>query len=956
MPIEDPTFGCGTFLPGVGPGNFSDFDGGGTIDGGGGGDPPDPPDPPDDVGDGVAIGGGGPGQPPHPGPPDIKPPDPPPPGGGGAAAGGAPAPSDPGGATCKCTITTHVFNGPFMLDGFCIIFVSLLKTCVPLGTPESGWRAIFDGFIADGYSPIGGTGAAGAAGCVCGTNTCTNTYMTLRKRCPGGLDDVSQDAGGGGGGAAPGAPKSDQPGGPTEPDGGGAGGTAAGDPGGTAGAGLADGGTGGGGGGSAGVPGGTARGGFFDGGTGGGAYGAPSKGGVAGGGFFGGEGGGGGVSVDRDSGLAGGALSVESELDSGSLISETIQSGEVDLNDPAIVSMVLREMPAGIEDPDIAFVTTPTFPTLVPNSVYPELFKDRIDSNIAYILSNKVRPGNWDSTRSAGVTPTTVYDSLKTRVQTILGEIRNYDGTPLNKNQIFSMIGTRILDGTISEVTLKSLQDLATSSKERVPILIKRSSSNRVNEVAALALVDRNKFTLDPAKAEGNMRNILPNWKTLASDIDKYIEVTIGGEVIKYYVKDDDTFIDRTTLGISDGDYFDVKQGTGSFRIFAKSEKDHAFLLPEATRQQAISLLGGNSGRTLEVSASILSNIEFDYSLSAPRQDFYVLSCVLSSIDTKPSLGGSFLLKDSTAQYALMDTSTTNGLRSVNNYIKYKANHRVFILDDEDLMLDYITTTSSLTLKQTDILFDSPKENKSIPLLTRQIPWYIMVYPTNRSDFNIFNSKSKIFSLETSGNVGRILDCRTSIVPDFSKQQTNKFVRIQTNGRTAVDVYGNSNPQTRITQIAPTDKVFTTGYRERGNLVSAEKYTPSRKKSGFRLVKEIITELNNNYLLGLNGIGKSLTEFDVYSRLTLQQYNLLSRLESFRLIQSSIRNGLIAEVKVIPPISRADKRVSFQKTQLVRRKVGAPADTFTSIKGTKNGETIVPPTTTGEATFGPIRR
>jgi len=128
-------------------------------------------------------------------------------------------------------------------------------------------------------------------------------------------------------------------------------------------------------------------------------------------------------------------------------------------------------------------------------------------------------------------------------------------------------------------------------------------------------------------------------------------------------------------------------------------------------------------------------------------------------------------------------------------------------------MLDYITTTSSLTLKQTDILFDSPKENKSIPLLTRQIPWYIMVYPTNRSDFNIFNSKSKIFSLETSGNVGRVLDCRTTIVPGFSKQQTNKFVRIQTNGRTAVDVYGNSNPQTRITQIAPTDKVFTTGYR-----------------------------------------------------------------------------------------------------------------------------------------------
>jgi len=1103
---EESTFGCGDFLPGVGPGNFDDFDGGGTIDaGGGGGGPPDPPDPTGPptviidgpcpcvmidwdihyewVDDGTCYRSiiiyrdckpvGTPHNPnigaalttmmqdgwdfvppdfgygdtcdcatglpcidiyilmsklcPDGYDPDLRPPDddgpviPPPsllktywrcipfgPGDGFTrecrpitqaanlpqppnsyltlaeckvhCQGSTPTtPTTPGGApgdgaTCKCTITTHVFSPTIMVGGFCTIFVSLLKTCVPLGTPESGWRAIFNGYIADGWSPQGGSTTGVGVGCICGTNTCANTYMTLKKRCPGGLDDVSQ--GGGGGGGSPQDPPGGTAGGPTDPYGGksgGGGGTAAGDPGGIAGRGL----VGGAGGAPGGAPGGADKGGLLGdgspggggagappgaagaglvrgggagaGGVRGGAYGGADKGGLLGDGSPGGGGGGAG-------GAAGAGLVSNSEVDFGSLISEAVQSGEIDLNDPAIISMVLKKLPGGIEDPDIAFDTVPEFPTLVSNSVYPELFKERIDSNIAYILSNKRRSGNWDSTRSAGVTPTTVYNSLKTKVQAILGEIRNYDGTLLSKNQIFSMIGTRILDGTISEVTLKYLQDLAKSSKERTSIIIKRSVSNKVNEVAALAIVDRNKFTLDPSKAEGIMKNILPNWKTLASDIDKYIEVTIGGEVIKYYVKDDDTFIDRTTLGISDGYYFEVKQGTGSLRIFVKSEKDHAFLLPEATRQQAISLLGGTPGRTLEVSASILSDIEFDYSLSAPRQDFYVLSCVLSSIDTKPSLGGSFLLKESTAQYALMDTSTTNGLRSVNNYIKYKANHRVFILDDEDLMLDYITTTSSLTLKQTDILFDSPKENKTIPLLTRQIPWYIMVYPSNRSDFNIFNSKSRILSLETSGNVGRVLDCRTTLIADFSKRQTNKFIRRRTNGINAVNVYGIRDTQTRITQITPTDTVFTTGYIEDGAYVSAEKYTPSRKKTGFRLVKEIITELNNNYLLGLNGIGRSLTEFDVYSRLTLQQYNLLSRLESFRIIQASIRNGLIANVKVIPPINRADKRVSFQKTQLVRRKVGAPADTFIPVKGTKNGETIVPPTTTGEATFAPISR
>ena len=432
--------------------------------------------------------------------------------------------------------------------------------------------------------------------------------------------------------------------------------------------------------------------------------------------------------------------------------------------------------------------------------------------------------------------------------------------------------------------------------------------------------------------------------------------MSVGGEVRKYYVKDDDTFVDRSTLGISDGDYFDVKVGSETNRLYAKSEKDHAFILPEVTRQKAISLLGGNPGRTLEVRASILSGIEFDYSLSAPRQDFYVLSCVLSSIDTKPSQGGSFLLKDTTAQYALAETKTPEGIREVNEYIKYKANHRVFMLDDEDIMLDYITATSSLTLKQTDILFDSPKENKTIPLLTRQIPWYIMVYPTNRSDLNIFNSKSKIISLEASGEVGRSLSCRTTIVPEFSKQQTNKFVRIRTDGKTAVDVYGNPNTQTRITQIMPTDKVFKTAYKERETLVSAEQYKPSRKKTGLRLLKEIITELDSNYLLGLNGIGKSLTEFDVFSRLTLQQFNLLSRLESFSIVKASIRNGIIANVKVVPPINRADTRVSFQKTQLVRRREGASADTFTPVKGTKSAETIIPPTTTGDSSFGPVTR
>ena len=1066
MAGEETTFGCGTFLPGFGPDNFPDFDGGGTIDGGGGDDdddgddggidPRDPPGPP------IPPGGGqitfwvctGPPQwlcnsvtqpshiPPPPGAYRTKaaceafchggPPGggitpggggPPPPGGGiGPGTPGGPPGEPPGGGQqmCRCKpvgepkvkITDH--------PQYKKIVITFKQSCQPHPPGAPTGKSIIDAVVKTYLGP----------NCELGTGSGkTDTNCQKNGKCTGPCGPIKVEifctkiTGGDGGDATPpggdddgggiigGGDRDQTGGGFVDDDGGGiigrgdnqgAGGGFVDDDGGgiigggdrdQTGGGLLDDGDGGGiikggdrdqtGGGfvddddddGGGIIGGGDNqgigGGFFDNGNGGGIIGGGDNQGI-GGGYFDDGGFGGGITQGGDSTLfgpggfyssfnpnAGSALAKNAEWDKNSIISEVIKQGEINLNNPALVAMILRKKPTGIEDSDVAFIRSPEAPKLVPNnSGNTQLFNPKIDSNIEYILSNKRNFGNWNSRAAAGVTPDTVYNSLKPEVQELLGQIRNYDGTLITRNQIFAMIGTRILDGTISTISLKFLQTLADNSKKREPISIKRSSNSKVNEVAALALVERNMFTLDPAKATGSMKNILPNWKTLASDIDKYIEVIVGGKIKKYYVKDDNTFINRSTLSLEEGDYFDVARGAVTVRLFAKSEKDHAFLLPEKTRQKAIKLLGGDGGRTLRVSSdlSAVSGIEFDYSLSTPRQNFYVLSCVLSSINTKPNLVGSFLLKDSTARYELMDTQTTQGLRDINTFIKYKANHRVFILEDSDVMLDHIAGTSALTVQQTDIIFDSPKENKTIPLLTRQIPWYIMVYPTNRSTFNLFNSKSKIVELDATGTITRQLRCKTTIVPNFSKQHTNKFVRIQTHGKTGEDVLGVVNPQSRITQITSSDTVFQTGYIQNRKLTSAEDYVPSRRKTGVRLVKEIITELDTNYLLGLNGIGKSLTEFDVYSRLTLQQFNILSRTESFKTIQDSVRNGLIADVKMIPPIRRADARISFQKTQLVQRKVGAPADTFVSIKGTNDGQTIIPPTTTGPSTFGPITR
>jgi len=326
------------------------------------------------------------------------------------------------------------------------------------------------------------------------------------------------------------------------------------------------------------------------------------------------------------------------------VVQTAIKTGELNLNDPELVNQILKKKPYGVQDSVIAFLTNPPPPKGVKNdSGYSEFFKDPIDSNLLYVLQNVKNEGNWDSRRAAGVTPQVIFDNLNHEVKAILSRIRNFDGSPLTQVQIFNMIGSRALDGTLKKLSIGYLQKLAEDSEKRVPVTITRSSSNQVNEVAALALIERNMFPLDP-DALGSQRDaeLIKNWKIVPSDVDMYVPFSVGGEVKRFYINDDETFIDRTTLSLKDGGYFDVLGGPVAGRLFSESEADHAFYIPESTRQKAIQILGGEAGRTLTVSADAATsfNIEYDSSLSSPRQPYYLLSGVLTTLQTQPSPKG----------------------------------------------------------------------------------------------------------------------------------------------------------------------------------------------------------------------------------------------------------------------------------------------------------------------------
>jgi len=620
----------------------------------------------------------------------------------------------------------------------------------------------------------------------------------------------------------------------------------------------------------------------------------------------------------------------------------------VDLSDPILSNYILSKRPSGFEDEEIFFNDTPKKSVKVINtSKITDIFSRYIDDNFLYMLENQYLFGDWDSSRAGSITIESVYNNLNLETKDILSKIINYDRSPLSKVQIFGLIGSRILDGTVKNINKAALIRLQRASSEEKPLQITRSKSSIVNETVALGLVEKNYYSLEPSSYSGRAAETMKNRKTLSSDIDRYIEVSVGGVTQRYYVNDDDTFVDRSTLALKDGEYFDITIGGEITRLYSKSEKDHAYLVPEKTKQIALNILGGDIARTLTVSGDP-KGIELDYSLSSPRQDIYFLSCVLSSISTAPNTQGNRHIKNTTARY---ENVSLQDIDEINEYIKYKENHQTFILDDEDLILDYVERSNQLFLSQNDILVDSPKENKTLPLLTRQIPWYILLYPTNNPENNPFNVKSQIVNITPSSNlvgasVTRQLRTRTSINPKF-RNTTGQFISTDLVGREGRDVYQQETNQARINKLNLNNINIKSGYLNNNkNIIAAEEYTPARKKTGLRLLAEIVTEIDNNYLLGLNGIGKSITEFDVLSRLNFNQFNTLSRLENFQAIKNSIFNGMISDVKVTPGTKYADSKLAVRKTQLVRRKSTAPKqDQYPEIKSTNSNRSIQPPTT-----------
>ena len=97
----------------------------------------------------------------------------------------------------------------------------------------------------------------------------------------------------------------------------------------------------------------------------------------------------------------GGGQTSKSSKTKQSIINEAKQDRFIDLNDPLLVNRILKKKPTGLQDSDVGFMIQHTKGRFIRNETgHTDIFADRIDSNIAYVLRNKKNSGDWDSTKA----------------------------------------------------------------------------------------------------------------------------------------------------------------------------------------------------------------------------------------------------------------------------------------------------------------------------------------------------------------------------------------------------------------------------------------------------------------------------------------------------------------------------------------------------------------------------
>ena len=614
----------------------------------------------------------------------------------------------------------------------------------------------------------------------------------------------------------------------------------------------------------------------------------------------------------------------------------------------------ISKNPTGIYDEEISILAPGPSEASeqVSNSRYDtSLFSTSINLGVEYLLKKNNLFETWNSTYINQLTTQNVIDSINPEVIKDLKRIQKEDGEYFSDYDIYTTVFTSLVRGTILNsdsdgINVEEIRELADGSEnQNDPQVFVAGVDEVTKEYAALGLLEADSTPINPKSAQGISINRLKNLKVLPTDINAKIPIIIDGVEHSRFVKVDGTILDHSSLAINDGYYLTINVGGVNKKLFCNTELSHTVFCSTESRAKAIKVLGGTNTREISVTSTYSQNLEDTVDLnsdeSSPREDFYIFKLNASSISTTDALQ-STLLKNTEAVYDLMDSSSAAGIDNVNDYVRHKGlYYKTMCVNHDDNILDYMLAGSSFSYKQEDILYNAPKTSISITNFVRQLPYFIIIFPTNRFKYLPYQTKSRISDINVDNNsITRNLTFKTLL---NYKNERRKFIEEKLGYPEGVtkDVYGNEEIQNKIFFLNKDARIYKHGYRVNDKVTVGT--SVSRTRSTFSLVRRILEDIDDTYVVDTQGTGKGVYYFDLFSRMTLTEFNKFKYLSNYSMILPRFANGAVNNLRLLYPVTGAGS-MSLSLTGLKKQRIGKESK-FPVINTTNDDRLIVPPTT-----------
>lgn len=399
---------------------------------------------------------------------------------------------------------------------------------------------------------------------------------------------------------------------------------------------------------------------------------------------------------------------------------------------------------------------------LVSNIFYRNIFADYVSEEIYHVLNSINTNAPWNEKKILSITTDKIALSINPFLLNILNNLHDISYQKIPLATFLEVIKKHLLTGTLDEFDVKYYQTVYERQKQDPIKEYVLPQSKALIEKTALKVINENQISLSlENKVDYNARQIRRS-KKLNEDINVRTKVeTLEGNFVDLFVPNkgieieyledvDENLIDFEKLefpletGPGDGYYVPLETFTGDIVPFElETDASAAAYTPPEIRYEALKLI--NEDPNFYITASSLSaQHEFKQNdtgeVNLESMYFKLELSSVSNLTTNNLLVDRYSAKyiRLTSQSAIDEHCDTNGLSITRMNIDYR-----------DPIFRYIKDRSFFEYEQNDINFKRQTLNKGIgnnTILTRNLPFGIIITPVKGSKYNPYNGMSNIDS------------------------------------------------------------------------------------------------------------------------------------------------------------------------------------------------------------------